>query len=233
MSATNSLIKDIDLGITNVFTIPLIPGPASSYSAIYTALKKAQGISTWTCPSSSRTIVSLDLDLYEKAYQLVNSDDTMKNHHILCLGELHIVFAHIRAIGSFINSSGIEDAWTAACWYDSQCVVRQVLKCCNMKRALEAQEATLLTISHLIFKSFFKHLEPKKLDFYQQLFEKINLLQNDLEKQKIDEKVFKSRWHHIITDEIFKDLTSSMKVFIDSKTKDKMFSFLLTYSAMV
>ena len=233
LSATNSLIKDIDLGITNVFTIPLIPGPASSYSAIYTALKKAQGISTWTCPSSSRAIVSLDLDLYEKAYQLINSDDTIKNHYILCLGELHIVFAHIKAIGSFINSSGIEDAWTAACWYDSQCVVRQVLECCNMKRALEAHEATLLTISHLIFKSFFKHLEPKKLDFYQQLFEKINLLQNELEKQKIDEKVFKSRWHHIITDEIFKDLTSSMKVFIDSKTKDKMFSFLLTYSAMV
>ena len=74
-SATNSLIKDIDLGITNVFTIPLIPGPFSSYSATYTALKKAQGISTWTCPSSSRATVSLDLDLYEKAYQLVGKSD--------------------------------------------------------------------------------------------------------------------------------------------------------------
>ena len=48
-AALNSLVRDIDLSITNVFTIPLIPGPASSYSAIYTALMKAQGITTWTC----------------------------------------------------------------------------------------------------------------------------------------------------------------------------------------
>ena len=112
LAATNSLIKDINLGITNVFTISLIPGPG----ALYTALKKAQGISSWT-------IFSLDLDLYEKAYQLVNSDDTMKDQYILCLGELHIVFAHIRAIGSFLNSSGIEDAWITACWFESHCIL--------------------------------------------------------------------------------------------------------------
>ena len=64
-AALNSLVRDIDLSITNVFTIPLIPGPASSYRAIYTALMKAQGITTWTCSTSSCTIVSLDLNLFE------------------------------------------------------------------------------------------------------------------------------------------------------------------------
>ena len=125
-TALNSLVRDIDLSITNVFTIPLIPGPASSYSTIYTALMKAQGITTWTCSTSSRTIVSLDLDLCEKVHQLVNTNDTLRVQFILCLGELHIVFAQIRAIGNFLNSSGVEDAWIAAGWYDNPCLIREV-----------------------------------------------------------------------------------------------------------
>ena len=165
-AALNSLVRDIDLSITNVFTIPLIPGPASSYSAIYTALMKAQGITTWTDSTSSRTIVSLDLDLFEKVYQLVNTNDTLRDQFILCLGELHIVFAQIRAIGNFLNSSGVEDAWIAAGWYDSSCLIREVLEFGNMKRSLEAHEATLLAINQLLIKSV---LDDRKNDTHKQL----------------------------------------------------------------
>ena len=39
-----------------------------------------------------KVVVSLDLDLYEKAYLLVNSNSELRRRFILCLGELHIVF---------------------------------------------------------------------------------------------------------------------------------------------
>ena len=67
-AATNSLVLKIDTTLTNIFSTPLVPGPASSYSAIYTALMRAQNVLTWSCGDSSKVVVSLDLDLYEKAY---------------------------------------------------------------------------------------------------------------------------------------------------------------------
>ena len=44
-NARNSLVSDLDTRITNIFSTPLVPGPASSFSAIYTALKQYQKIS--------------------------------------------------------------------------------------------------------------------------------------------------------------------------------------------
>ena len=43
---------------------------------------------------------------------------------VLYLGELHAGFEHLRAIGSFISGSGIDDSWIAVGWYDGQCLVR-------------------------------------------------------------------------------------------------------------
>ena len=108
----------------------------SSYSAIYTALMRAQGISTWSCGDKLPTIVSLDMDLYEKVYKLVNSREDLRGKFLPRLGELHTVFAQIRAIGSFIANSGLEDAWLEAEWFDSELVVNQVLECKHMKRAV-------------------------------------------------------------------------------------------------
>ena len=55
--------------ITKVATVPLISSPASSYHTIYAALKRAQGMANWT-RETGKTI-SLDHDLYEKVYLLV------------------------------------------------------------------------------------------------------------------------------------------------------------------
>ena len=96
----------------------------SSYSAIYTALMRAQGISTWSCGDKLSTIVSLDMDLYEKVYKLVNSREDLGGKLFPRLGELHTVFDQIRAIGSFIANSGLEDAWLEAEWFDSQPGIR-------------------------------------------------------------------------------------------------------------
>ena len=108
-----------------------MPDPASSYSTIYTALVTAEKNTAWACGETTKVVASLDLDLYEKVY-LVNSNEKLRNRYILCL---HAVFAHLRAIGHFIDGSGIDDAWVAAgwydCWYDS--LLRQVLECSNIK----------------------------------------------------------------------------------------------------
>lgn len=86
----------------------MIPGPASANAAIYTALKRVQGISIWSCCPNTPTTVSLDRDLYEKSYQLKNSRENMKRQYILKLGKTYI-FSHACAIGNLISGSGLED----------------------------------------------------------------------------------------------------------------------------
>ena len=102
-SGTNSIlcneIRDEDL--TNVFTAPLIAGPASDYNAIYTALMCANGISVWSCGENSKTVISCDLDLYETVYLLVNTKSELSSEFVICLGELHILSAYLRAISLY------------------------------------------------------------------------------------------------------------------------------------
>ena len=66
------------------------------------------------------------------------------------------MFAHIRAIGNLITSSGIEEAWKGAGWFDGLSVIRQILECKHMRRALEAHEATLVTFLCIGLKTVLK-----------------------------------------------------------------------------
>ena len=87
---------------------------------------------------------------------LVRSSKSLSKRYILRLGELHAVFAHLRAIGSFICESGIDGTWLDANWFDSLCVVRQVLECKHMKRAVEAHEVVLIVINTLMLQPLIK-----------------------------------------------------------------------------
>ena len=80
----------------------------------------------------------------------------MQGRFLLCLGELHGVFAHARAIGNFIDSSGISDGWLEAKWFDSEAVVLQIKDCKHMKRAIEAHEATFVAIQILMIREMMK-----------------------------------------------------------------------------
>ena len=122
---------------------PLIPGPANNYSAIYTSFKLAQNATTHLC--DEKTIITLDLDLYERALKLRNSQPELMQHFILRLGELYIVFAQIRAIGRFCENTGIDYAWLKSDLI-GPCTVRQVLTCSHMKRALIIHEVTMLAL---------------------------------------------------------------------------------------
>ena len=42
---------------------------------------------------------------------LVNGRADLRSMFVLCLGKLHFVFAYLRAIGTFVQSTGIDLAW--------------------------------------------------------------------------------------------------------------------------
>ena len=98
-----------------------------------------------TCGDTGKTIISLDANLYEKIFLLVHSREDLRNRSVILLGELHIVFAMFRAIGTYIEGSGIDQSWVKSGWF-SESTMHQVLNCLRMKRVLSAHENTLVAI---------------------------------------------------------------------------------------
>ncbi|ESP03457.1 hypothetical protein LOTGIDRAFT_171396 [Lottia gigantea] len=120
-----------------LFWIPQLQAstPASDISSVYTALKRSQMISTWVGGDDSKTVISLDLDLYTRAYNLVHCRTDLRDKFIIHLGELHTIFAHLRAMGSFIENSGIDVSWLEADVYGPN-TIRQIINCSHMKRSV-------------------------------------------------------------------------------------------------
>ena len=112
-TAYNSLISD-PMPVTRVGTPPLIPTPAHEWSTLLTVLMMAQNIKTKVVGTTRKTVISLDLGLYQPAKKLQMARQDL-NHIILRPGELHIVMAQLRAIGAFIEDSGLD-----MCWVDSE-----------------------------------------------------------------------------------------------------------------
>ena len=82
-------------------------------------MENAKFVTEFSNGSGAKTVITLDLHLYERAMQIVQSDVIMKEKIILRLGDLHIVFAHIRSIGHF-TQSGIDHVWGKANLFGSQ-----------------------------------------------------------------------------------------------------------------
>ena len=177
------------------------------------------------------TVVTLGLDLFEKFYLIIRSSETLRKKYILRLGELHAVFAHIRAIGSYICESGIDSAWISANWFDGECVVRQVLECKHMKRALEAHGCTTLAISTLILEHILREYPHEILMSFKHIETIIRELQEGINSQK---------WSLVLRAfENFYSLMDELKVnellvkFDEKCAESKQYQFLKIYQKMV
>ena len=223
----NSIVgKEVnESDLINVATMRLIPGPASSFTAIYTAMNRAQHINNWCRGVIGKTIISLDLDLYEKVYLLVNSRDDLRDRYILRLGELHIVFAMIRAIGTYIEGSGIDQSWVKSGWFGEN-TVKQVLTCSHIKRALDAHESTVIALYVLYLRSFFMENTDLLIDFENNLSIITKLRSENIEEVRMTFSVLQE----FLNEPQIKD---KLQCFDQKRQNNAEFKFLMTYMEMV
>ena len=84
---------------------------------------------------------------------------------VLRPGELHIVIAMLRTIGSFIDNSGIDANWLHADLY-GQTTIKQILDGNHVKRGVKAHTVTLLSLFDMNMKSFSRR-HPEVTDQYK------------------------------------------------------------------
>ena len=102
------------------------------------------------------TVITFDLALYEKAVQLVDTRTDLKGKVLPRLGELQVVVAAPRALGSSTENFGIDDAWIEADIYRSA-ATRQILQGTHYKRSLSAHICLYMSLYELAVEQFFDH----------------------------------------------------------------------------
>ncbi len=126
-AAYNSLLSTSQ-PVTQVGALPLLPEVAHNWSTLLTVMMQARKLKELAVGDDHPTIISFDLALYEKVVQLLDSSPDLQVQFVPRIGELHVVMASLRALGTSIENSGIDDAWIEPDVYGSA-TTRQILQC--------------------------------------------------------------------------------------------------------
>jgi len=135
-SAFDSALEEPTQQLTHVCVLRLlllISASPTDHSVQLTFLNEVERLTKHICGQTAKCVVTVDMGLYKPIQQLVMSRTDLRGRWILRLGELHIAFAFIRAIGSFIDGNGIPDLWSTV-YSDS--TVRSIIAGKNFLRSL-------------------------------------------------------------------------------------------------
>ncbi len=137
--------------------MPLLPEVAHEWPTLLTVIVRACKLKELVIGNDHPTVISLDMALYEKALQLVDSRPDLKSTVFLRLGELHVVMAALRALGASIENSG-DDAWIEADVY-GPATTRQILKYTHYKRSLTAHIYSYIALYEMVLEEDHPHLK--------------------------------------------------------------------------
>lgn len=147
--------------VTQVGALPLLPELAHEWSTLLTVMMQARKIKELAVGNDYPTVISFDLALYEKVVQLLDSRPDLQGQFVPRMGELHVVMAALRALGTSIENSGIDDAWMEADVY-GPATTRQILKCTHYKRSLRAHIYSYIALYEIVLEEFFKENQDLK-----------------------------------------------------------------------
>ena len=153
-AAYNSMLHPNHDPLTCIRALPLITLPAHESQTLLMVLTQARKISSYVVGEEHKTIITLDMDLYQRALKLQSSMPNLQNQCILRVGEFHTVLCMLRTIGSFVENSGIDEAWEESGLF-GQKTVRQIIEGRHMKRAINAHITTLQVLFDIYAEVFF------------------------------------------------------------------------------
>ena len=120
-----------------------------------TVLMLAQKITAVVMGENHKTVITFDLQLYEKAVKLQMHKAPDLDHLVFRIGEMHTIMASLRALGASIDGSGFDEGWIEVGLYGST-TTRQILEGNQMKRALTAHSIAYSALSDLHMEAFLK-----------------------------------------------------------------------------
>ena len=223
-SAYNSLVNEA-LPVTHVGAPPLLAHPAHEWSMLLTVLMLAQNISVRVVGPGRKTVISLDLGLYLPAKRLQMAQCELKNI-LLQPGELHVVRAMLRTIGSDIDSTGIDMCWIKPELYGPS-TVKQIIDGKHVKHGKRAHMITLQALFSLYLEAFLKGSPD-----VHRILEELSMKVGDACKEGTKENIQTA--HHSSTNVIqSSEVVKKMSDFDAANATNPVFTVFRQYMRMV
>ena len=149
-SAYNSILADKKSTNTHCI-LPMIQGTPTDWSNLYLAITASAKLNV-NIGQSSKTIISLDLQLYMKCIQL-QSIGNINQNFIFRMGELHTVFCTMKVLGKIIDASGLDMSLSIADIYGTT-TVEQVKSGIDVYRSFEGYLTLYLSLYKIYLQKF-------------------------------------------------------------------------------
>ena len=151
-SAHNSLVVENNHRKTKVAVFPILNMSPTDRSVQLTVIKQFQKVKELLQGKGKKTVITVDLGLYRPMQQLQMSRNDTET--ILLPGDLHIIMAQLRAIGTFIDLSGIPELWIECDMFGER-VAKGILEGKRIRRSLDAHVTTLCVFFSSLIEVFF------------------------------------------------------------------------------
>lgn len=136
---------------------PLFKTPPTDLATLYTALKLTQNISAIVVGPDRRTLITLDLDLFNRALQIQVS--TKNKNWVLKAGGIHICFAALHALGKQVEGSGMDTVAVEMGVY-SAAALQSIYGGKTFKRGVECHIMMFVAIIMMKFDVILGELPP-------------------------------------------------------------------------
>ena len=201
----------------NIGALPLINEVAHEWPTLLTVLHHTSRITNTVTGDNYRTIISMDMALYEKVIQIIDANEDMKAKVLPRLGELHTTKS--------IESSGIDDAWGEGDVFGAA-TTRQILGCSHYKRCVNAHVYTYAALYDLLLEQFFLQHPSMKEDLIAS-----TCAVNDAYCKKDSADAKASLIH--LREELDKTFWAAFGVWVDTKSQHAMFKSLMNYTKRI
>ena len=178
-SAYNSILADKKPTNTHCI-LPMIQGTTTDWSTLYSAIAASAKLNV-NIGQSSKTIISLDLQLYMKCIQL-QSIGNINQNFVFRMGELHTVFCTMKVLGKIIDASGLDMSLSIADIYGTT-TVEQIKSGKHVYRSFEGYLTLYLSLYKIYLQKFIHANPPTERDIWSGIINSIENLKNYKHRQ--------------------------------------------------
>jgi hypothetical protein len=162
------------MNTVRVCVLPLIDSSPTTASTQMTCMERLERVTTAIVGPDSKTVVTFDLGLYKPVCHLAMAKPDLSKNWVLRPGELHTVMAMLRAIGAFVEGTGLDCALTDLY---GDAVLSQILAGKHVRRGIEAHTTLLLALYKCYTDVFFTHHKVIKDELDIEIKQLISVLQ--------------------------------------------------------
>ena len=208
-SAHNSLVCEAGDRKTVIAVFPILNKSPTDPSVQLTVIEQFKKVKSVLEAPGKKAVISVDLGLYRPMQQL---QMTLKTDAILMPGDLHVIMAQLRTIGSFIELSGIPELWFESGIY-SEIVIKRILEGKPVRRSIEAHFVTIQVLFSLLCEEFFRQHDEERLELYK-LAKNLNDMweKNDISHVKESNEILVSKLIELDIDNRMRSFTNEMSL---------------------